>query len=129
MMTCLHLTSPGVPEKVGWAFGLGLERLAMILFNIPDIRLFWSQDPRFNAQFSAKKGITQFHTWSKYPHCNRDLSFWLDNGVNVKGPESLHENDVCDVFRDVAGDVVESVEKVRESLSFILFALRVYQKD
>lgn len=25
----------------GWAFGLGLERLAMILFTIPDIRLFW----------------------------------------------------------------------------------------
>ena len=25
----------------GWAFGLGLERLAMVLFAIPDIRLFW----------------------------------------------------------------------------------------
>ena len=31
----------GVPDKVGWAFGLGLERLAMVLYTIPDIRLFF----------------------------------------------------------------------------------------
>lgn len=31
----------------GWAFGLGLERLAMRLFDIPDIRLFWSQGKIF----------------------------------------------------------------------------------
>ncbi|XP_018621220.1 phenylalanine--tRNA ligase, mitochondrial isoform X2 [Scleropages formosus] len=43
--------SAGVEDKMGWAFGLGLERLAMVLYGIPDIRLFWSQDERFLKQF------------------------------------------------------------------------------
>jgi phenylalanyl-tRNA synthetase alpha chain len=35
----------------GFAFGLGLERIAMIKYNIPDIRLFYSGDLRFINQF------------------------------------------------------------------------------
>jgi phenylalanyl-tRNA synthetase alpha chain len=41
------------PEKwTGYAFGLGMDRLAMILFDIPDIRLFAQNDLRFLKQFS-----------------------------------------------------------------------------
>jgi phenylalanyl-tRNA synthetase alpha chain len=36
---------------IGWAFGLGLERWAMILYDIPDIRIFWSTDSGFLDQF------------------------------------------------------------------------------
>jgi phenylalanyl-tRNA synthetase alpha chain len=41
------------PEKwSGYAFGLGMDRLAMVLFDIPDIRLFAQNDLRFLRQFA-----------------------------------------------------------------------------
>jgi phenylalanyl-tRNA synthetase alpha chain len=41
------------PEKwTGFAFGLGMDRLAMILFDIPDTRLFAQNDLRFLGQFA-----------------------------------------------------------------------------
>jgi len=36
----------------GFAFGLGMDRLAMILFGIPDLRLFAGNDLRFLRQFA-----------------------------------------------------------------------------
>jgi phenylalanyl-tRNA synthetase alpha chain len=40
------------PEKIsGWAFGFGLERLAMIISAVPDIRYFIENDLRFLEQF------------------------------------------------------------------------------
>lgn len=42
------------PERIsGFAFGFGLERLAMILYGVPDIRMFVENDERFLAQFLA----------------------------------------------------------------------------
>jgi len=41
------------PEKwSGFAFGLGMDRLAMILFGIPDLRYFAANDLRFLRQFA-----------------------------------------------------------------------------
>ena len=93
---------------MGWAFGLGLERIAMVLFSIPDIRLFWSEDPRFLSQFQQGK-INVFQPYSKYPSCFKDVSFWLPQ------EKPLHENDFCDLVRDTAGDLVEDVKKVKAS--------------
>jgi phenylalanyl-tRNA synthetase alpha chain len=40
------------PEKwSGWAFGFGIERIAMIRYGINDIRLFYENDKRFLKQF------------------------------------------------------------------------------
>ncbi len=40
------------PEIVtGFAFGIGLERLAMILYHVPDLRMFYAGDLRFLSQF------------------------------------------------------------------------------
>lgn len=57
-----------------WAFGLGLERLAMVKFAINDIRLFWTADTRFTSQFKAGDLSTLFKPFSKYPPC---FKVWL----------------------------------------------------
>ena len=44
------------PEKVaGFAFGGGLERLLMVKYGIPDVRLFHSGDIRFTYGFDEKR--------------------------------------------------------------------------
>jgi len=40
------------PEEVtGFAFGMGIERIAMLKYGIHDIRLFFMNDLRFLKQF------------------------------------------------------------------------------
>ncbi len=41
------------PEKhQGFAFGLGLDRLAMLRYGVNDLRLFFENDLRFLKQFN-----------------------------------------------------------------------------
>ena len=37
----------------GYAFGMGIERIAMLLYQIPDIRMFYENDKRFLEQFRS----------------------------------------------------------------------------
>ena len=91
----------------------------MVLFSIPDIRLFWSTDPRFLSQF-AEGQISTFKPYSKYPPCYRDMSFWIPETSpttlsTTERTGDWHENDYCEIVRDVAGDLVETVEKVGQT--------------
>lgn len=134
------MINAGAPSRVGWAFGVGLERIAMLLFGIPDIRLFWSKDQRFLSQFGGaepaeaaggkgaaggKEGrerfrVTRFTPFSKHPAAPRDISFWLPTTSSSAGgrsrmnPHDFHENDIMELVRDVAGDTVEDVRLVDE---------------
>ncbi len=45
------------PEEVtGWAFGLGIERVAILKYEVDDIRLFFDNDLRFLQQFAPRVG-------------------------------------------------------------------------
>jgi phenylalanyl-tRNA synthetase alpha chain len=102
------IANSGRGSQPGWAFGLGLERLAMVLFGIPDIRLFWTTDPRFHSQFETGGNgnkIISFAPYSKYPPCFKDISFWTPG-------QKFHPNDLHELVRNVAGDLVEKVELI-----------------
>lgn len=49
------LESNGIDSKEysGFAFGMGVERIAMLRFQVKDIRLFFENDVRFLGQFSS----------------------------------------------------------------------------
>ncbi|MEO8733866.1 MAG: phenylalanine--tRNA ligase subunit alpha, partial [Flavobacteriales bacterium] len=48
------LTNCGIDPDVysGFAFGMGVERIAQLIYRVPDLRLYWENDVRFLEQFS-----------------------------------------------------------------------------
>ncbi|HYE22232.1 MAG TPA: hypothetical protein VD998_01435 [Verrucomicrobiae bacterium] len=89
----------GLTGYNGWAFGFGLERLAIASMALPDIRLLWSQDPRVLKQLKLGNKFVEV---SKFPPITRDISFVVD--------KSFAPNDYFDLIRDIGGDLIEEVE-------------------
>ncbi|MBI2052489.1 MAG: hypothetical protein HYT38_02310, partial [Candidatus Sungbacteria bacterium] len=91
----------GVDSKIynGWAFGFGLERLAIVSMNLPDIRLLWSNDSRVKNQLKLGQ---EFKEVSKFPPISRDVSFVVD--------KDFVPNNYFDLIRDIGGDLVEEVK-------------------
>lgn len=83
----------------GWAFGFGLERLAISSMELPDIRLLWSTDPRVTKQLNLGQKFVEV---SKFPPITRDISFVVDS--------NFVPNNYFDLIRDIGGDLVEQVE-------------------
>lgn len=88
------------PKKYnGWAFGFGLERLAMTSMDLPDIRLLRSQDERVKRQLKLGN---KYKEVSKFPPITRDISFIVD--------KKFVPNDYFDLIRDLGGNLVEEVK-------------------
>lgn len=85
-------------EWNGWAFGFGLERLAIVSMDIPDIRLFWSEDERVKRQLKLGN---KYKEVSKFPPITRDISFVVN--------ADFIPNNYFDLIRDIGGDIVEEV--------------------
>ncbi|MDP3740834.1 MAG: hypothetical protein Q8R08_00725 [bacterium] len=93
------LANFGLEGYHGWAFGFGLERMAIVSMQLPDIRLLWSKDPRVVKQLKLGQKFVEV---SKYPPITRDISFIVES--------SFVPNDYFDLIRDIGGDLVEQVE-------------------
>jgi phenylalanyl-tRNA synthetase alpha chain len=93
------LKNMGLEGYNGWAFGFGLERLAIANMSLPDIRLLWSEDERVKKQLKLGQ---KFVKVSKYPPITRDISFVVNN--------DFVPNNYFDLIREIGGDIIEQVE-------------------
>jgi phenylalanyl-tRNA synthetase alpha chain len=93
------LENMGLKGYHGWAFGFGLERLAMISMELPDIRLLWSTDERIKKQLVLGQKYVEV---SKFPPVPRDISFIVN--------KDFVPNNYFDLIRELGGDLVEQVE-------------------
>ena len=102
------LVNAGNADKIGWAIGVGLERLAMIRYQIPDIRLFWSTDSGFLCQFESANHLNKiiYKPRANHPQLSFDISFWSPKAF------SYCDNDFHDVVRNFGGDLIEQVKRI-----------------
>jgi phenylalanyl-tRNA synthetase alpha chain len=95
------LAKMGLEGYTAWAFGSGIERHAITLMALPDIRLLWSDDERIKKQLALGQLYKEV---SKYPPIVRDISFIV--------PNTFVPNDYFDLVRSVGGDLIEQVELI-----------------
>jgi tRNA-binding EMAP/Myf-like protein len=89
------------PQEVsGFAFGMGVERIAMLKYGISDIRLFFENDVRFLKQLGSEGGLSMLVSYK-----------WLQDYVDIPwGPEELAER------LTMAGLEVEGLTRLAPSL-------------
>jgi phenylalanyl-tRNA synthetase alpha chain len=104
----LRNSSSSFDRHIAFAVGFGLERLAMIKYSIPDIRLFWTKDSGVTSQFVGRSHQDHFkyRPISNHPQSYNDCSFWLDR------PGQPNEQDFNELVREVGGDLIEQVQLI-----------------
>lgn len=103
------LLNNNIFNKLGIAWGFGLDRLALTCFDIPDIRYLWSSHEKFLNQFSEGK-ITKFKPYSLLNNISKDISFWVPQNNIQKNNKWLQENDFFELIRENSDDLIEKVE-------------------
>lgn len=95
------LKKMGVEGYNGWAFGFGIERLAIISMSLPDIRLLWSTDKRIKNQLVLGQKYVEV---SKYPPVTRDISFVVS--------KDFEPNNYYELVRDVIDS--QFIEEIKQ---------------
>ena len=88
------------PERVtGFAFGIGMERVAMLKYGVDDIRLFYENDLRFLEQFPRMKVLVS----------------WLREFVDVRGTRGgdCRDDVACAASRSKASSRRAPTERTR----------------
>jgi phenylalanyl-tRNA synthetase alpha chain len=108
-------------EYNGWAFGFWIERLAMAMKQVPDIRIFWSNDKRIKKQWWD---LNPYKEVSNYPPVYKDISFITPKNTFVRDLEEekksweleLTNDTEANLFalswiiRDLSWDLIEEVK-------------------
>eukprot|EP00058_Branchiostoma_floridae_P026161 XP_002611651.1 hypothetical protein BRAFLDRAFT_117111 [Branchiostoma floridae] len=87
-------------------FTLNLDMIALLKFNIPDIRLLWTEDEHFYEQFRVQShpaipSVT-YQEFSKFPPSySYDISFWENPDAD------FCEDDFMMLLREVGHDVIK----------------------
>lgn len=98
----------GLVNHKAWAFGIGVERIAMLLFDISDIRLFWSNNKIISNDYI------------NYELVSKDL--YINNVISY--------NDVCNMIRSIdINSIIESVIPHKESNNIINYKINYRAVD
>lgn len=102
----------------GWAFWFWIERLAMALKKIPDIRIFWSKDKRVLSQWGNLD--TPYKEISNFPPIYKDISLLVpknkfifeENEEELKLTRETESNffAITWIIRDIWKDLIEEVK-------------------
>lgn len=98
----------GATNKIAWSCGFGLDRIAMALYGIPDIRLMRSNNTKFTSQFASmeKDSGILFKPYSACPTFFKELILQLPRDADT----AAFEYDFYELVRIAAENAVQKVE-------------------